>query len=172
MAERANATYLALWKTSAYSNLVMMDYIIEKKFASARRPWLSFLEECDAKIPPSTSQEARDRDHDRWTASNKAISNKKTKLFGNDQPIWDDEIPERLWAGGNGLCTSFAIAVDHELAFEANLVAYEGHRAAHNAADKRVIVLDSAARHAFELLDGAEEATWANTAGIVTWKKV
>ncbi|KAJ8115843.1 hypothetical protein OPT61_g2604 [Boeremia exigua] len=154
MADRANAAYLALWRTSAYSNLVMMQYIVEKKYPSAEQPWRLFLEDCDATIPP------RDQDHDRWTASNKVIAYKKTKLFGNNQPIWDDKIPEHLWAGGNGLCTSFAIAVDKELAFEANLVVYNSHRAAHkiDSGDKSVIVLDSAVKHAFELPNSAKEA--------------
>jgi hypothetical protein len=158
----------------------MIRFILEKIYPSATDPWTQFFSECDARISAAS---AASSERERATASKLVSASKPPNLFGKKKPNWDD-IPETLWAGGNGLCTSFAIAVNEESGLGAKYINYTQHRAAHRINDdtKSVVVIDSAARQIFELDNGGERGNWedqgvpcpewTNNEGNVVWKKV
>jgi hypothetical protein len=90
------------------------------------------------------------------------------------QAKWEDVFPEFLWEGGNGLCTSFAIAVNETAELDAKYVDYRNtHRAAHKVEeDKSVLVVDSTAGKVVSLDNGELLEKWLNIYGKVKWDKV
>ncbi|KAF2026529.1 hypothetical protein EK21DRAFT_115775 [Setomelanomma holmii] len=99
--DKTNATYLALWENSTYTNFAMIRYILEKMYHDSTNPWIDFFVLCDRRMTPNLSNKAL------WEEASGFVAAKKPQLFGTQRSLWDDKIPTNLCAGGDGLCTSF-----------------------------------------------------------------
>ncbi|KAF2123814.1 hypothetical protein P153DRAFT_391241 [Dothidotthia symphoricarpi CBS 119687] len=158
--EVANQKYLEVWQNSVYSNVVMMRYIVGRIFLESSTPWDDFFTTCDLRVRTGIDQDQW------WSRATELASAKKPIFFGpeKEKPVWDEIIPDNLWLGGNGLCTSFTIAVNEESGLKANYTNYETHRAAHkvNKETKSTTLIDSSAGYAFEMEEDEEVGTWQN----------
>jgi hypothetical protein len=186
--DNANEVYLETWQKSTYSNLVMLTHIVRALYIHpedcdkdpkdydriSKYCWIKYFKYVD-----QVTAAAQGKEH--WK---KAGENLRKGMFfdGLPKPRLDlSNVGERLWKGGSGLCTSFAIGVNEAGKFEATYVEQgtgaSGHRAAHKTdTENSVLVIDSSAYRALWLKDGDETTirgkTWKNDKGTVEWGDV
>ncbi|KAF2111146.1 hypothetical protein BDV96DRAFT_666359 [Lophiotrema nucula] len=166
--ERTEEIYLQEWSHSVYSNFAMLRHVLDHLHSESPSPWIELFMANEKQITHSKKTDTMTD----WEKASHMMKQKKSLFKVYTALPSNITIPEKLWKHGNGLCTSFAIAVNEIAGTEAKYIDYKRqHRAAHRTLDNdAVLVIDSGALKAFEIADGETASKWENIGkGQVTW---
>lgn len=150
----------------------MWDYLIDERWQE--NPWENYLKKIEEGVTQKCIEKRKSANdiEIRWNISN---AMKKIPALSNIAIEIPNQLPQKLWYPGSGLCTSFALATIERTGIEFQPLDYGSHRAAFKEDFGTSLFVDSSAKKALHLKPGEvfppENPRWKHEDGKILWDR-